>query len=81
MLLMPLVFGVKRNSREKVDDFASSEPDVTSIENLWAIVMEKIYVGGRQHMRLIKADLWDASWLMCKNANSKDIESPTNSLE
>ena len=32
-------------------------------------------------MRVIKADLWDAIYTACKNVNSKDIETPTNSLE
>ena len=32
-------------------------------------------------VRIIKADLWDAIYTACKNVNSKDIETPTNSLE
>ena len=26
-----------------------ASPDLTSIENLWAIVKKKVYVGGRQY--------------------------------
>lgn len=52
-------------------------PDLNPIENLWAIVKKNIYVVGKQYDN--KADVWDDIQTACKNINSSEIESLTNS--
>ena len=40
-----------------------ASPGLNPIENLWAIVKKKIYVGGRQYEN--KVDFWDAIQAAC----------------
>ena len=66
-------------SGKKLMMWPPASPDLNPIENLWAIVKKKIYVGGRQHEN--KVDLWDAIQAACKDVNCTEIENLTNSLD
>ena len=63
-------------SGKKLMMWHPASPDLNLIENLWAIVKKKIFAGGKQYEN--KAD---AIQTVCKDVNSKEIESLTNSLE
>lgn len=56
-----------------------ASPDLNPIQDIWAIVKRKIYVGGRQYDN--KADLWVAIQTACKDVGSNEIESLTNSVD
>jgi transposase len=66
-------------SGRKLMMWPPASPDLNPIENLWSIVKKKIYVGGKQYDN--KKDLWDAIHTACKNINSNEIESLTNSVD
>ena len=66
-------------SGKKLMMWPPASPDLNPIENLWAIVKKKIYVGGRQYEN--KVDLWDAIQAACKDVDCTDIENLTNSLD
>ena len=64
---------------EKLMVWPPSSPDLNPIENLWSIVKQKIYVGGRQFTS--KQMLWEAIVASCKDIKAETITEVTSSMD
>ena len=54
---------------EKLILWPPSSPDLNPIENLWSILKQKIYEGGRQFAS--KQQLWEAILTSCKEIQAE----------
>ncbi|CAI9556623.1 unnamed protein product, partial [Staurois parvus] len=57
---------------EKVMVWPPSSPDLNPIENLWSILKQKIYEGGRQFTS--KQQLWEAILTSCKQIQAETVQ-------
>src|SRR4029434_6865577 len=64
---------------EKLMVWPPSSPDLNPIENLWSIIKQKIYVGGRQFTS--KQVLWEAIIASCKDIKAETIKELTSSMD
>ena len=64
---------------EKLMVWPPSSPDLNPIENLWSIIKQKIYVGGRQFTS--KQVLWEAIMASCKDIKAETIKELTSSMD
>ena len=53
-------------------------PDLNLTENLWSILKQKIYEGGRQFTS--KQQLWEAILTSCKEIQAKTLQKLTSSM-
>ena len=56
-----------------------SSPDLNPIENLWSILKQKIYEGGRQFTS--KQQLWEAILTSCKEIQAETVQKLTRSMD
>ena len=63
----------------KIMRWPACSPDLNPIENLWSILKQNIYSGGRQYNS--KDDLWNAILTAAKDISSDEIESLTSSMD
>ena len=56
-----------------------SSPDLNPIENLWSILKQKIYEGGRQFTS--KQQLWEAILTSCKEIQAETVQKLTGSMD
>ena len=56
-----------------------SSPDLNPFENLWSIIKQNIYVGGRQFTS--KQVLWEAIMASCKNIKAETIKELTSLMD
>ncbi|KAL0194890.1 hypothetical protein M9458_008462 [Cirrhinus mrigala] len=56
-----------------------SSPDLNPIENLWSILKQKIYEGGRQFTS--KQQLWEAILTTCKEIQAETVQKLTSSMD
>ncbi|CAI9612864.1 unnamed protein product [Staurois parvus] len=54
-------------------------PDLNPIENLWSILKQKIYEGGRQFTS--KQQLWEAILTSCKQIQAETVQKHTSSMD
>ena len=64
---------------EKLMVWPPSSPDLNPIENLWSIIKQKIYEGGRQFIS--KQQLWDAILTSCKEIKAETVQELTSSMD
>lgn len=64
---------------EKVMVWPPSSPDLNPIENLWSILKQKIYEGGRQFTS--KQQLWEAILTSCKQIQAETVQKLTSSMD
>ena len=64
---------------EKLMVWPPSSPDLNPIENLWSIIKQKIYVGGRQFTS--KQVLLEAIMASCKDIKAETIKELTSSMD
>ncbi|CAI9539051.1 unnamed protein product [Staurois parvus] len=64
---------------EKVMVWPPSSPDLNPIENLWSILKQKIYEGGRQFTS--KQQLWEAILTSCKQIQAETVLKLTSSMD
>ena len=63
-------------------NWPANSPDLNPIENLWAILKEKLYHGGKQYNN--KNDLWDSIKTICSNIEPQtqtQIQNLTKSID
>uniref|UniRef100_A0A8C5MML4 Tc1-like transposase DDE domain-containing protein n=1 Tax=Leptobrachium leishanense TaxID=445787 RepID=A0A8C5MML4_9ANUR len=63
----------------KVMVWPPSSPDLNPIENLWSILKQKIYEGGRQFTS--KQQLWEAIVTSCKQIEAQTVQKLTSSMD
>lgn len=64
---------------EKLMVWPPSSPDLNPIENLWSIIKQKIYEGGRQFTS--KQQLWEAILTSCKDIKAETLQKLTSSMD
>ncbi|CAI9600647.1 unnamed protein product [Staurois parvus] len=64
---------------EKVMVWPPSSPDLSPIENLWSILKQKIYEGGRKFTS--KQQLWEAILTSCKQIQAETVQKLTSSMD
>lgn len=64
---------------EKLMEWPLSSPDLNPIENLWGILKQKIYEGGRQFDS--KQQLWEAILTSCKEIQAETLHKLTSSMD
>ena len=64
---------------EKLMVWPPSSPDLNPIENLWSILKQKIYEGGRQFTS--KQQLWEAILTSCKEIQAETLQKLTRSMD
>ena len=65
--------------REKLMVWPQSSPDLKPIENLWSILKQKIFEGGRQFAS--KQQLWEAILTSCKEIQTETLHKLTSSMD
>ena len=56
-----------------------SSPDLSPTENLWSILKQKIYEGGRQFRST--QQLWEAILTSCKEIKAETLQKLTSSMD
>ena len=64
---------------EKLMVWPPSSPDLNPIENLWSILKQKIYEGGRQFTS--KQKLWEVILTSCKDIQAETVQKLTSSMD
>ena len=64
---------------EKLMVWPPSSPDLNPTENLWSILKQKIYEGGRQFTS--KQQLWEAILTSCKEIQAETLQKLTCSMD